>query len=216
MNAKKTTRQTQVKANKRDHVGARKCERSLVLIKPDGVQRMLIGEVISRFERAGLKLVGMKMVWPASNVVERHYPKHRQWLEEVGEKAKAGLAQLGMEDKRTPFEIGKWVRGQLGRYLAIGPVVAMVWQGTDAVGNIRQLVGSTNPILADVGTIRGDLTIDTIAMANAEGRSVRNLIHASSDVKEAAREIALWFRDAELHEYKNVMDKVLHDGAWDR
>lgn len=193
-----------------------KKQRSLVLIKPDGVQRGLIGNIIDRFEKTGLKLVGMKLVWAGKDLVEAHYPKDEGYLTGVGEKAKAGMEQLGLHDSRTPLEIGQWVRGQLGRYLSIGPVVAMVWQGTNAIGNIRQAVGSTNPILADVGSIRADLTIDTIEMANLEGRSVRNLIHASSDPKESKREIELWFKKEELHDYENVMDKVLHDAYWDQ
>lgn len=197
-------------------IEAIKSQRSLVLIKPDGVQRGLVGDVISRFEKSGLKLVAMKMVWPNKELVEKHYSTDEGYLTAIGEKAKAGMAQLGLTDKRTPLQIGKWVRSQLGRYLAIGPVVAMVWQGTNSIGNIRQLVGSTNPILADVGSIRADLTIDTIEMANLEGRSVRNLIHASSDPDEAKREMDLWFSKEEIFEYENVMDKVLHDAFWDQ
>jgi nucleoside-diphosphate kinase len=198
------------------HVLAIKRQRTLILIKPDGVQRGLVGDIVHRFERAGLKLVGLKMVWPSTALVEKHYPKDRAYLISIGEKATKGMEKLGLPVGKTPLEIGTWVRAQLGRYLAIGPVVAMVWQGTNAIANVRQLVGSTDPILADVGSIRGDLTIDTIEMANCEDRSVRNLIHASSDADEAKREIALWFTDAELYEYENVMDKVLHDAEWDR
>lgn len=195
---------------------ALKTQRTLVLIKPDGVQRMLVGDILHRFERAGLKLVGLKMVWPSAALVEKHYPKDRAWLISIGEKAMKGMEKLGLPPSgKTPLQIGTWVRGQLGRYLSIGPVVAMVWQGTNAMGNVRQLVGSTDPILADVGSIRGDLTIDTIELANYEGRSVRNLMHASSDPAEAAREIALWFAADELHDYETVMDKVLHDAEWD-
>ena len=201
---------------KNPDVLAIKRQRTLVLIKPDGVQRMLVGDIIHRFERAGLKLVGVKMVWPSAALVEKHYPKDRAYLLSIGEKAIKGMEKLGLPIDKTPLEIGTWVRSVLGRYLEIGPVVAMAWQGTNAIVNVRQLVGSTDPILADVGSIRGDLTIDTIEMANYEGRSVRNLMHASSDPAEAKREIALWFRSDELHEYDNVMDKVLHDVGWDR
>ncbi len=203
------------KVNGNPKIDQLKYQRSLVLIKPDGVQRGLIGEIIQRFERSGLKLVAMKLVWPSRELVEKHYPTDEKYLTTMGEKAKAGMAQLGLSDSRTPLQIGKWVRGQLGRYLSIGPVVAMVWQGTNAIANIRQVVGSTNPILADVGSIRADLTIDTIEMANLEGRSVRNLIHASSDPVDAKKEIELWFTKSEIHEYENVMDKVLHDANWD-
>jgi len=157
----------------------------------------------------------MKMVWPNKELVEKHYTNDSKYLTALGEKAKAGMEQLGLSDSRTPIQIGQWIRGQLGRYLSIGPVVAMVWQGTHCIQNVRQIVGSTNPITADIGSIRADLTIDTIEMANLEGRSVRNLIHASSDTEEANREIKLWFSKDEVYEYENVMDKVLHDAEWD-
>lgn len=193
-----------------------KRQRTLILVKPDGVQRMLIGEVIGRFERAGLKLVGMKLVWAKGDLVEKHYRKDKEYLISIGVKTKAGMEKLGIPNDQTPLEIGTFVRNQLGRFLATGPVVAMVWQGTNAIANVRQLVGATDPILADVGSIRGDLTIDTIEMANYESRSVRNLIHASGDPDEAKREISLWFKKEELYDYENVMDKVLHDVEWDR
>ncbi len=203
------------KIKKNAKAEALKRQRTLVLIKPDGVQRCLIGEIIGRLERAGLKLVGLKMTWPTLGLVEKHYSTDKEYLTILGTKAKEGMAKLGIKDDREPLEIGTWVRGQLGRYLAIGPVVAMVWQGTNAILNVRQLVGATNPILADAGSIRADLTIDTIEMANMESRSVRNLMHASSDPEEAKREIALWFKETEVFEYENVMDKVLHDIEWD-
>jgi nucleoside-diphosphate kinase len=193
-----------------------KRQRTLVLIKPDGVQRMLVGDIVHRFEHAGLKLVGLKMVWATHTLIEKHYRKDDAYLISIGEKTKAGLQKLGIPEQRTPLEIGRFVRSKLSRHLSISPVVAMVWQGTNAIANVRQLVGTTDPILADVGSIRGDLTIDTIEMANYEGRSVRNLMHASSDPREAKREIGIWFDPSELHEYENVMDKVLHDAGWDR
>jgi nucleoside-diphosphate kinase len=206
---------TQKRSEAESRIMEIKRQQTLVLIKPDGVQRGLIGDVIGRFEKAGLKLVGMKMVWPSKELCEKHYTNDVTYLTLLGEKAKAGMEKLGLSDSRTVLQIGQWIRNQLGRYLSIGPVVAMVWQGTHAIQNVRQLVGSTNPITADVGSIRGDLTIDTIEMANLEGRSVRNLMHASSDPSEAKREIALWFSKSEIHEYENVMDKVLHDAEWD-
>ncbi|TSC63157.1 MAG: nucleoside-diphosphate kinase [Parcubacteria group bacterium Gr01-1014_106] len=100
--------------------------------------------------------------------------------------------------------------------LTTGPVVALVLQGTNAIRNVRQLVGSTDPLVADIGTIRGDLTIDTIQLADLEGRSVRNLVHASGDPEEAEREIPIWFSANELYDYRTVMDVVLHDERWDR
>lgn len=193
-----------------------KRQRTLVLIKPDGVQRHLVGEVVQRFERAGLKLVGLKLVWATKDVIKRHYREDEEYLRSIGEKAIAGAQQLGLPVEGSPLEIGRRVRSYLSNHLSISPVVAMVLQGTNAVRNVRQLVGTTDPILADVGSIRGDLTIDTIELANLEGRSVRNLIHASGDPEEAEREIPIWFRPDELYDYQTVMDVVLHDEEWDR
>lgn len=193
-----------------------KTQRTLVLIKPDGVQRGLSGEIVGRFERAGLKIVGMKLVWVKGKLAAKHYRTDDTYLRSIGEKAIAGQEQFGRSLRGTPLEIGRWVRSLLERYLLVSPVVAMVLEGTNAIQNVRQLVGSTDPLVADVGSIRGDLTIDTIQMANIESRSVRNLMHASSDPVEAVREIALWFRPDELYEYRTVMDVVLHDENWDR
>lgn len=197
-------------------VAAIKRQRTLVLIKPDGVQRHLVGEVIHRFESAGLKIVGLKLVWADAALARKHYPTDEDYLRSIGEKAIAGRRKLGLPVTETPLAIGRWVRSLLERFLRVSPVVAMVLEGTDAIANVRQLVGTTDPVLADVGSIRGDLTIDTIQMANLESRSVRNLMHASSDQDEAKREIALWFRPGELYDYRTVMDVVLHDENWDR
>lgn len=193
-----------------------KRQRTLVLIKPDGVQRHLIGEIVQRFEQAGLKLLGLKLVWASKEIIARHYPEDEAYLRSIGEKAIAGAKLLGIPVEGSPVEIGRRVRSYLSYHLSISPVVALVLQGTNAVRNVRQLVGTTDPILADVGSIRGDLTIDTIELANLEARSVRNLVHASGDSAEAEREIPLWFRADELYEYSTVMDVVLHDENWDR
>lgn len=193
-----------------------KSQRTLVLVKPDGVERHLAGEIIHRFERAGLKLVGLKLVWATPAIINRHYRDDAEYLISIGEKTIHGYEKLGIHVRETPLEIGRRVRQYLHRHLSISPVVAMVLQGTNAVLNVRQLVGSTDPLLADVGSIRGDLTIDTIQLADVERRGVRNLVHASGDPAEAEREIKIWFRPGELYEYRTVMDVVLHDKDWDQ
>lgn len=200
------------------HPGAHalKAQRTLVLIKPDGVQRHLVGEIVSRFERAGLKIVGLKLLWATPEIVSRHYRDDPDYLISIGEKTIAGMKKLGIPVRETPLAIGKRVRSYLSRHLSISPVVAMVLTGTNAIGNARQLVGATDPILADIGSIRGDLTIDTIQLADLEQRGVRNLLHASGDPEEAEREIPIWFRPDELYTYRTVMDVVLHDEHWDR
>ncbi|MEX1997241.1 MAG: nucleoside-diphosphate kinase [Candidatus Andersenbacteria bacterium] len=190
-------------------------ERTLALIKPDGVQRGLIGEIICRFERAGLKIVGMKLVWVDKQLVAEHYTADQAYLESVGQKALDSAKDRGATLSETALEIGQRVRESNMRYLSIGPVLALVLEGNTAVQTVRNIIGGTNPLSADIGTIRGDLTIDDFSQADKESRSVRNLMHASGDTKEAEREIALWFTDNELYGYQTVMDKVLHDPEWD-
>lgn len=190
-------------------------EQTLAVIKPDGVQRGLLGEIVSRFERAGLKVVGMKMVWVDEKLVAKHYTADKAYLESVGQKALDSAAERGQEMDETAIDIGKRVRDYNMRYMSTGPVLAMVLEGNTAVQTVRNMIGKTNPLSADMGTIRGDLTIDDFTQADTEGRSVRNLMHASGDVAEAKREIPLWFHQNELHTYQTVMDKVLHDPHWD-
>lgn len=189
-------------------------ERTLVIIKPDGVQRGLVGEVMGRFERAGLKIVGMKMAWPDAKLVGKHYTSDKKYNTEVGEKALRHAKAEGKEMKGTPLEIGLRIRETNIRYLSTGPVLAFALEGNTAIQSVRNIIGGTNPLTADIGTIRGDFTIDDFAQADIENRAVRNLMHASSDPAEAKREITLWFSKEELHNYQTVMDKVLHDPKW--
>ena len=189
-------------------------EKTLAIIKPDGVQRGLIGDIITRFEKAGLKMVSMKLVWPSEELVGEHYADDENYHKSVGEKALENAREKGVETKETALEIGRRVREANMRYMSTGPVLAFVMEGNTAVQTVRNIIGGTNPLSADVGTIRGDLTIDDFAQADVENRSVRNLMHASGDTSEAEREIALWFTDDEMHSYQNVMDKVLHDPSW--
>lgn len=189
-------------------------ERTLVIIKPDGVQRCLMGKILSRFEQAGLKITGMKLTWPTEELVGEHYEDNEEYLTGVGEKALENAQSKGVEIKETALELGQRVRKSNMKYLTTGPVLVFVLEGNTAVQTVRNLVGGTNPLSADIGTIRGDLSIDDFAQADTEGRSVRNLMHASGEVEEAEREIPLWFNEDELHDYQNVMDRVLHDPGW--
>jgi len=191
-----------------------KNERTLVVIKPDGVQRSLIGEIIRRYERTGLKMVGMKMVMPAEDMATKHYYEvgGDEWVEEVGRKARAAYEKKGQESPyKTNKENGMAVLKANAKYLSSGPVVAMIWEGAGAVELVRKITGATAPLLADVGTIRGDLTLDSYALADADGRSVRNLIHASGTVDEANQEIDIWFDKNEVFKYTHLMEKILYD-----
>jgi len=189
-----------------------KRERTLVIIKPDGVQRSLIGEIIKRYERTGLKLVGLKFLIPDEEIIRKHYLVDPEWPRKVGEKSMAVYAKKGEKSPfKTPIECGEAVLDRLVKYLSAGPVVAMVWQGNQAVGVVRKITGGTEPLTSDVGTIRGDLTLDSYPIADASERSVRNLIHASGNVEEAKKEIAIWFKADELICYKVVQEAILYD-----
>ena len=189
-----------------------KKERTLVVIKPDGVQRGLIGEIIKRYERSGLKLVGLKIMIPKENMIEKHYSLDPEWKKNVGTKAIESAKKKG-ESARSedPIEMGEFVLGALKKYLSSGPVVAMVWQGMNSVGIVRKITGGTEPLTSDVGTIRGDFTIDSYKMGDTDNRAVRNLIHASGSPEEAQGEIELWFSKDELYEYRLINEEILYD-----
>lgn len=154
-------------------------EQTLVLIKPDGVQRQLAGRIITRFENAGLKIVGMKMFWVDEDFSKKHYSAH----------------------VKKPFYKG------LEAFIVEGPVIAMVLQGLHAIENTRKLVGPTDPRKAPPGTIRGDFAHHSQDYTDKEKKSIRNLIHASGNKKEADEEIKLWFKKEELHDYKTVHER---------
>ncbi len=189
-------------------------ERTLIFVKPDGVQRGLVGEVLHRFERAGLRLVGLKMVHARTDFLERHYPNDEGFLRTLGGKTKEAFAAAGLDVKQQtgsddPLAIGRSVRGWLIEYVASSPVVAFVLEGIQAVGTTRKIVGDTLPFRAAPGTIRGDFSIDSPTAANLQRRPVRNLIHASGTTDEAAFEIPLWFRPEELFDYRRVDEGLI-------
>lgn len=166
-------------------------ERTLLLVKPDGVQRGLTGEILNRFENVGLKIVGMKMVWIDETFAAKHYNdvKARR-----GEKVYLGLMQL----------------------ITMGPVVAVVLEGIDAVNAVRKLSGPTEPKAAAPGTIRGDYAHVNFAYADLTGEAVRNVVHSSGSIEEAKFEVALWFKNDEIHDYQNVHDlHILHQKITD-
>jgi len=173
-------------------------ERTLVLIKPEGVKRKFVGRIISRFEDANLTIEKMKLMVASRELVEKHYPSDREWTTLVGNKTLDTYKQFGIDPvselgTSDAYEIGKTVKGWLVEYISSGPIVALVLSGNHAVDVVRKLVGSTIPINAQPGTIRGDYSVDSPDLANKEKRPVQNLIHASGNVKEAETEIALWF-----------------------
>jgi len=189
-----------------------KRERTLVLIKPDGVQRSLIGEIIRRYEQTGLKLAALKFFIPGEDLIREHYSSHEGWLESVGTKSIAAYEKKGLKAPyEDPIKCGEIVLERLVKYLSSGPVVVMVWEGNQAVGVIRKITGGTEPLTSDVGTIRGDLTIDSYDLADTDDRAVRNLIHASGSPQEAAKEIPIWFGEEEIIKYNVIQEKILYD-----
>ena len=189
-----------------------KKERTLVVVKPDGVQRSLIGEILGRYERTGLKLVGLKMLVPSPDFVEKHYSLDPEWRVKTGLKTIESYKKKGkMPPSEDPLQITEIILRNLKKYLVSGPVVAMVWQGIHAVGIIRKITGGTEPLTSDVGTIRGDLTIDSYEMADIDSRAVRNLLHASGSPEEAEKEISLWFKEEELYNYRLINEAILYD-----
>ena len=190
-------------------------DRTLVLVKPDGVKRGISGEVIVRFERAGLKIVGMKMIHVDKELVAKHYPESRtELLKGIGEKTlktykefgKDVAKELGTDD---PLKIGKMVNKWNMDLLSSGPVIAMVLEGNHAVENVRRITGATLPNFAAPGTIRGDYSIDSPVLANERKRPVKNIIHASGNKEEAEYEIELWFTKKELYSYKRADEDVM-------
>lgn len=189
-----------------------KKERTFVIIKPDGIQRTLIGEIVRRYERTGLKLVALKMAIPDEKTVVKHYTVDPDWIRKVGEKSILSYEKKGLVAPfKDPEECGRAVLGRLKKYLTTGPVIAMIWQGNKAVGIIRKLTGGTEPLTSDVGTIRGDLTVDSYDMSDLDDRAIRNLIHASGSVEEAEKEIDIWFKKDEIFNYNLVLEKMLYD-----
>jgi nucleoside-diphosphate kinase len=186
-------------------------EQSLVLVKPDGVERGHVGDIISRFERVGIKIVGMKMVIPERAQVDKHYALTEEWMKGVFDKAKAKFDAKGEKFEFSDHKAyGKFIKDGLVDFLMSGPVVAMALEGQEVVGLVRKMVGATEPMSSPPGTIRGDFSPDTYAMSNAQKRPLRNLIHASGTVEEAKSELAIWFTKKELFQYRTVLEGVLY------
>jgi len=184
-------------------------QQTVVLVKPDGVKRGLIGEVITRFERAGLKIASMKMIWVDAVHVGKHYRDDDDYHRSVGEKTLENYKKYGMDPNESlgtddPVEIGRIVRKMNMDSLTAGPVVAMLIEGWNAIEIVRKMVGHTFPQVANPGTIRGDLSIDSPMVANLAKRATQNLVHASGSNKEAEWETKLWFKEKEIVSYKRL------------
>lgn len=185
-------------------------ESTLVLLKPDAVQRALIGEILSRFERTGFKIVGLKMCYATKDVAGRHYADDEAWLVSVGEKSKKAAESKGQKVASSPKELGQKVRQMLIEFITMSPTVAIVLEGHDVINKVRTIVGDTAPSRAAPGTIRGDFSFDSYGLADVSGRPIQNLIHASDSPDSAKREIAIWFMKDEIHPYQRVDEALFY------
>lgn len=190
-------------------------ERSLVILKPDSVQRSLVGDIIRRFERTGLKFTAMKMFIPTEKQLMSHYNKDDAWFLAKGERIVEDLKGQGLSVDREPIEYGRDIIRTIVKYMTAAPVVALVVEGNQAVAVVTKLVGTTEPSTSDVGTIRGDYTLDSYGHSSYENRAVRNLIHCSESPEEAEREIAIWFDADEIIEYATAQERIMYDVNFD-
>ena len=182
-------------------------ERTVILVKPDGVRRGLIGEVIGRVEKMGLKIVALKMIWAKEDHLGKHYTDDKDYLESLGKKTLKTYQDYGKDPGKDlgttdPLKLGQMVRKWTIDYLGSGPIVAILIEGRHAVDNVRAIAGPTMPVNAPVGTIRGDFSTDSAAYANPEKRGVQNIVHVSGSGQEAKFEEKLWFHENEIHSYK--------------
>jgi nucleoside-diphosphate kinase len=193
-----------------------KNQQTYCMIKPDGVQRGLTGEIIRRIEKSGLKVVAMKMQMATKEQIVAHYPMSDQaWVEHLGDKGLNTFNDLALNAKDflgtdNKSEIGKSVAKALIEYMTSGPVVCMIVEGIQAIDMVRKLAGHTLPFKADMGTIRGDFSVDSPAVANVEGRAIHNLFHASETAQEAQNEIELWFGKDGVISYTRADEQVMY------
>ncbi|OGK22462.1 nucleoside-diphosphate kinase [Candidatus Roizmanbacteria bacterium RIFCSPHIGHO2_02_FULL_37_15] len=190
-------------------------EQTLIILKPDAVERGLMGRILSRFEQMGLKIVAAKLMKTPRSLAEKHYPGNREvWLRGMGEKTLENYKKFGEDPIKLlgtndTHEIGMMIQKWLVDYIVSGPVLAFVVEGPHAVELTRKICGNTLPFLASPGSIRGDLAYDSSYLANSGKRAIKNLVHASGSIEEAKYEIPLWFDSSEIFEYERAEEKVM-------
>lgn len=189
-------------------------QKALLIIKPDGVQRGLIGKIIKRFEQVGLTIIGLKFYWAEKEKIIAHYPETDAWFEKVGQRTLTNYAKKGLDAKKVfntndAIAIGKIVKKWLIDYLQESPLFFAVVEGFEAIEIVRKLSGNTIPLLAAPGTVRGDFSHDCIDLANEQNRPLRNIIHASDTVEDGEKEVSLWFKPEELFTYQRCDEKIM-------
>ncbi|CAN5163828.1 nucleoside-diphosphate kinase [soil metagenome] len=190
-------------------------EQTFIIFKPDAVSRGLVGQILTRFERVGLKIVGMKMMMVTREQADKHYPSSREdFIKGMGGKTLENYENLGMDAEKEfgtkdAKEIGLKIREWLVDMITESPVITMVLEGPHSVELVRKMVGHTLPLASAPGTIRGDYSYDSSYLANNGRRPIKNLLHASGNVEEAKFEVDLWYKKEELMTYSRVEEVVM-------
>jgi len=191
-----------------------KKQKALLIIKPDGVERGLIGKIIKRFEQVGLTIIGLKFYWAEKEKIIAHYPETDVWFKKVGERTLTNYTKKGLDAKKVfntndAISIGKTVKKWLIDYLQESPLFFTVVEGYEAIEIVRKISGNTIPLLAAPGTVRGDFSHDCIDLANDQNRPLRNLIHASDTIEDGEKEVSLWFKPDDLFTYERCDEKIM-------
>lgn len=189
-------------------------QKALLMIKPDGVQRGLIGKILKRFEQVGLTVIGLKFIWATKEQITKHYPETEAWFKKVGERTLTNYAKKNLDAKKIfgtddSVSIGRTVKKWLIDFLQESPIFLTVIEGYEAVEIVRKLSGNTIPLLAAPGTVRGDFSHDTIDLANEQNRPLRNIIHASDTIEDGEKEVNLWFKSEELFDNERTDEKIM-------
>ena len=188
-----------------------KKERTFVILKPDAIQRGLMGDIITRFEKVGLKMVALKMIMAQEQQCWDHYNKDEAWFLKKGANIIKNREDLGMPVEKEALEYGKDIIRALAKFMTAGPIVPMIFEGNQAIGIVKKIVGGTEPLTSEVGTIRGDYTLDSYELSSYDDRAVRNLIHCSDLPEEAEREMKIWFTENEILSYRLVAEGIIYD-----
>lgn len=188
-----------------------KTEQTLVILKPDAIQRSLIGTIMSRIENTGLKFVAVKFLLPQADQCWKHYNKDEAWFMKKGTRIVEDRKAQNLPIEKEALEYGKDIIQSNVDFFTSGPVLALVVEGNQSVAIVKKLVGGTEPTTSDVGTIRGDFTVDSYALSSIDNRAVRNLVHCSDSPEEALREIPIWFTPADILKYRLVQEQILYD-----
>jgi len=191
-----------------------KPERTLIAVKPEAIQRHLVGEIIAKFEMRGMKMIAAKMTAPDAAQVERHYPVTEDWLISSGTKTYENYKSKGIDPGMTPVELAKQTHRKLLEHLTDRPILVMVFEGPHAVALGRKTAGATNPLTADIGSIRGDYGTDSYEISDQADRAIFSLVHASGSVEEAESEIKAWFTPSEIVDYDLLDENIFYGKDW--